>query len=61
VANFVGCTAYLDSGRLAVLLCHRRRPRLRRPFPIVALDPPTIEVDDPQKYEGLVPLAPTAA
>jgi hypothetical protein len=60
-ANFVGCTTYLDNGRLAVVLRHRRSPRLRRPFPVVALDPTTIEVDAPQKYEGFVPFAPLAA
>jgi hypothetical protein len=58
---FVGCAAYLDNGRLAVVLRYRRSPRLRRPSPVVVLDPPTIEADDPQKYEGFVPLAPTAA
>jgi hypothetical protein len=57
---FVGCNAYPDSGRLTVVLRHRRSPRLRRPFPVVALDPPTIEIDDPQNYEGFVPIAPSA-
>jgi hypothetical protein len=45
---FVGCTAYRDGGRLTVVLRHRRGLRLRRPFPVVVLDPPTIEIDDPQ-------------
>ena len=58
---FVGCTAYLENGRLTVVLRRRRDPRLRRPLPVVALDPPTIEIDDPQNYEGFVPLAPIAA
>jgi len=56
-----GCTAYLENGRLTVVLRRRRDPRLRRPLPVVALDPPTIEVDDPQNYEGFVPRAPMAA
>lgn len=56
---FVGCTAYPESERLTVVLRHRRG-RLRRPFPVVALDPPTIEVDDPQNYEGFVPVASSA-
>jgi hypothetical protein len=60
-ANFVGSTAYLNNGRLPVVLRHCRSFRLRRPFPVVALDPPTIEVDNPQKYEVFVPLAPMAA
>ena len=58
---FVGCTAYSDGGQLSVLLRHRRGPRLRRPFPIVTLDPPTIELDDPENYHGFVPLVPLAA
>jgi hypothetical protein len=58
---FVGCTAYSDGGQLSVVLRHRRGRRLRRPFPIVALDPPTIELDDPQNYHGFVPLVPLAA
>lgn len=41
-----------------MVLRHRRGLRLRRPFPVVALDPPTIEIDDPQNYEGFVPIAP---
>ena len=57
---FVGCTAYFENGRLTVVLRRRRDPRLRRPLPVVALDPPTIEVDDPQNYEGFVPRAPMA-
>jgi hypothetical protein len=51
---FVGCNAYLDKGRLTVVLRHRCSPRLRRPFAVVALDPPTIEVENPQSYEGFV-------
>ena len=58
---FRGCSAYFDNGRFIVLLRHRRIPRLRRPFPLVMLDPPTMEVDDPQNYEGFVPFAPMAA
>ena len=58
---FVGCIAYPDSGRLTVVLCHCRSPRLRRPFPVVALDPPMIEIDDPQNYEGFVSMAPSVA
>jgi hypothetical protein len=58
---FRGCSAYFDNGQFTVLLRHRRNPRLRRPFPLVTLDPPTIEVDDPQNYEGFVPIAPMAA
>jgi hypothetical protein len=54
---FHGCTAYSDNGRLLVVLRHRRGPQLRRPFPIVTLDPPTIEIDAPQNYEGFVALA----
>ncbi len=54
---FSGCTGYRDDGHLIVLLSHCRSPRLRRPFPLVGLDPPTIEVGDPQNYEGFVPLA----
>jgi hypothetical protein len=57
---FVGCTAYLENGRLSVVLCRRRDPRLRRLLPVVALDPPTIEVDDPQNYDGFVPRATVA-
>jgi hypothetical protein len=57
---FVGCTAYPDSGRVTAVLRHCRSPRLRRPFPVVALDPPTIEIDDPQNYQGFVPVAPSA-
>jgi hypothetical protein len=57
---FVGCTAYPDSGQLTVVLRHRRGLRLRRPFPVVTLDPPTIEIDDPQNYEGFVPVASSA-
>jgi hypothetical protein len=59
--HFVGCTAYLENGRLTVLLRRRRDPRLRRPVLVVALDPPTIEIEDPQNYEGFVPVAPIAA
>jgi hypothetical protein len=58
---FCGCTAYLDNGHLTVLLRHRRNPRLRRPFAVLALDPPIIEVDDPHNYDGFVPLTPMAA
>jgi hypothetical protein len=58
---FRGCIAYFDNGHLNVLLRHRRNPRLRRPFPLVTLEPPTIEVDDPQNYEGFVPITPMAA
>jgi hypothetical protein len=58
---FRGCTAYLDNGQLTVLLRHRRNPQLRRPFPVVALEPPTIELDNPQDYEGLIPHTPMAA
>ena len=58
---FRGCIAYFDNGHLSVLLRHRRNPRLRRPFPLVTLEPPTIEVDDPQNYEGFVPIRPMAA
>jgi hypothetical protein len=58
---FHGCTAYLDNGHVTVLLRHRRNPRLRRAFPVLALDPPTIEVDDPHNYDGFVPLTPMAA
>jgi hypothetical protein len=58
---FRGCIAYFDNDHLTVLLRHRRNPRLRRPFPLVTLEPPTIEVDDPQNYEGFVPIAPMAA
>ena len=38
--HFRGCTAYLDNGHLIVLLRHRPNPRLRRPFAVLALDPP---------------------
>lgn len=58
---FCGCTAYLDNGHLTVLLRHRRNPRLRRPFAVLVLDPPAIELDDPQNYHGFVPLTPMAA
>jgi hypothetical protein len=58
---FRGCTAYLDNGHLTVLLRHRRNPRLRRPFAVLALDPPIIEVNDPHNYDGFVPLTPMAA
>jgi hypothetical protein len=58
---FRRCTAYLDNGHLTVLLLHHRNPRLLRPFPVVALDSATIEIDDPQSYEGFVPIAPIAA
>jgi hypothetical protein len=54
---FAGCTAYPESGRLTVVLRHRFGLRLRRPFSVVALDPPTIEIDNPQNYEGFVPIA----
>jgi hypothetical protein len=53
---FVGCIAYPDGEQLTVVLRHRDSPRLRRPFPVVALDPPTIEIEDPQNYEGFVPI-----
>ena len=53
---FIGCIAYPDGEQLTVVLRHRRSPRLRRPFPVVALDPPTIEIEDPQNYEGCVPI-----
>jgi hypothetical protein len=46
---------------LTVLLRHRCNTRLRRPFPLVTLEPPTIEVDDPHNYEGFVPIEPMAA
>jgi len=52
--------SYFDTGNLTVLRRHRRDQRLRRPLPLVALDPPAMEVDDPQNYEGFVPIAPTA-
>ena len=58
---FVGCTAYPDSGRWIVVLRHRHSPQWRRPFSVVGLDPPTIEIDAPQDYEGFVPLLPRAA
>ncbi len=58
---FVGCITYSDGGQLSVLLRHRRGPRLRRPFPIVTLDLPTIELDDPENYHEFVPLVPLAA
>jgi len=54
--HFAGCTAYFDNGRFIVVLRHCRGARLCRPFPAVTLDPPTIEVDNPQNYEGFVPL-----
>ena len=54
---FAGCTAHPDSRGLTVMLRHRLGLRLRRPFPVVALDPPTIEIDDPQNYEGFIPIA----
>jgi hypothetical protein len=57
---FRSCSAYFDNGHLTVPLRHRRNPRLRRPFRLVALDPPAMEVDDPQNYEGFVPIAPMA-
>jgi len=58
---FRGCTAHLENGQWTVLLRHRRDPALRRPFRLVVADPPTIEVDDPQDYEGFVPITPLAA
>jgi len=58
---FRGCSAYLDNGQFAVLLRRRDNPRLRRPFRLLMLDPPTLEVDDPHNYEGFVPIAPMAA
>jgi hypothetical protein len=58
---FRGCTVYLDSGHLTVLLRHRRNPRLRRPFAVLAIDPPAIELDDPKDYDGFIPLRPMAA
>jgi hypothetical protein len=54
---FVGCNAYLDNARLTVVLRHRSNPRLRRPVADVASDPPTIELENPQNYEGFVALA----
>ena len=57
---FLGCAAYLDDGHLTVLLRHCRNTRLRRPFPVVALDPPTIELGDPENFDGFVPLSETA-
>jgi hypothetical protein len=51
---FVGCTASLENGRLTVMFRHRGDPRLLRVLPVVALDPPTVEVDDPQNYAGFV-------
>ena len=56
---FRGCITYFDNGHLTVLL--RCNTRLRRPFPLVTLEPPTIEVDDPRNYEGFVPIEPMAA
>jgi hypothetical protein len=50
---FVGCTASLENGRLTVMFRHRD-PRLHRVLPVVALDPPTIELDDPQNYACFV-------
>jgi len=58
---FRGCITYFDNGYLTVLLRHRCNTRLRRPFPLVTLEPPTIEVDDPHNYEGFVPIEPMAA
>jgi hypothetical protein len=58
---FRGCTAYLYHGQLTVLLRYRHNPQLRRPFPVVALESPTIELDDPQDYEGFIPHIPMAA
>jgi hypothetical protein len=58
---FPGCTAYSEDGESSVLLGQRLDPRLRRPFPIIALDPPTIGIDDPQSYRGFVPRTPMAA
>jgi hypothetical protein len=55
-----GCTGYCDNGHLTVLLRRRDDPRPRRPFPLVSADPLTIEVSDPQDYEGFV-VAPLAA
>jgi hypothetical protein len=52
---FVGCTAYLDNGQLTVVLRHRCSSRFRRPVRLIELDPPTIAITDPQKYEGFVP------
>jgi hypothetical protein len=42
---FRSCSAYFDNGQFTVLLRHRRNPRLRRPFPLLTLDPRTKEVD----------------
>jgi hypothetical protein len=53
---FVGCTAYPDAGQLTVMLRHRCGLRLRRVFPVATIDPPTIEIDDPENYEGFVPI-----
>ena len=53
---FVNCDAYLDNGKFTVVLRHRHRPGLRRPVPVLELDPPTIEIIDPQDYEGFVRL-----
>ena len=58
---FRGRSTYFDNGQFTVLLRPRHNPRLCRPFPLVTLDPPTIELDDPQNYEGFVPIAPMAA
>jgi len=58
---FRGSVTYFDNGHLTVLLRHRGNTRLRRPFPLVTLEPPTIEVDDPHNYEGFVPIEPMAA
>jgi hypothetical protein len=57
---FAGCTAYLENGRLSVMLRRRRDSRPRRLLPVGALDPPTIEVDDPKNCEGFVPRAAVA-
>lgn len=56
-----GCTGYLEDGQLTVVLRHRRSSRLRRRFPVLATGPPTIELADPQDYEGFVPVTPRAA
>jgi hypothetical protein len=58
---FRGYAAYFDNAQWTVLLRHCRNPRLRRPFPVVMFDPPTIEVDNPQDYDGFVPITPMAA
>lgn len=51
---FSSCSAYIGNGRLTVLLRHRWNPRVRRPFPLIMLDPPTIEIEGPQNYAGFV-------